>query len=84
VNHHVRDEDGNAELRLDATIDLAKGEMKLVDKANLSCSSDENDGDEWFRAYIPQEEDGCYIDSATGRIADEKGECRVMFVNVME
>lgn len=77
VNHHVRDGDGSAELRLDATIDLQNGEMKLVEKAKTDC--DGNDGEKWWSAYLPREEDGCYLESATGKIAsrddmDEKGE----------
>ena len=92
VNHHVRDEDGNAELRLDATIDLEEGEMTLVDKVglelSLSCSSDENnDEEQWFRAYVPQKDDGYYIESATGHIAsgddiDGKGEFNVIFISI--
>ena len=30
VNHHVRDEDGQAELRLDAVLDLVEGTMKTL------------------------------------------------------
>jgi hypothetical protein len=77
VNHHVRDGDGSAELRLDATIDIQSGKMTLIEKARTDC--DRNVGEKWWSAYIPREEDGCYLESATGKIAsrddmDKKGE----------
>jgi len=53
VNHHKRDEvTGNAELRLDAKIDLISGKMEL------SSESADYDHENWFSAYVPEEEDG--------------------------
>lgn len=58
VNHHIRDENSKAELRLDATID--------IEKASLTMAHDDTDfdHDEWFSAYVPEEEDGyvyCFL-----------------------
>lgn len=53
VNHHQRDEvTGNAELRLDATIDLKNGTMELARR------SEDYDHKNWFSAYVPEKEDG--------------------------
>ena len=75
VNHHVRMEDGSADVRLDATIDLSTGELQMQD--NKPLDGDESD-DVWdkadnvlFGAYVPQEEDGCYLESPNGRIVCE-------------
>lgn len=52
VNHHERDENDNAKLRLDAIMDLNQGQIEyLNDNENI-------DRDDWFSAYVPEEEDG--------------------------
>jgi len=61
INHHKRNPD--AEIRLDATIDLITGEVKH------SLGHDDYTHENWFKAYIPQMEDGCYIDIPEGQIA---------------
>ena len=71
INHHLRNEDGKADMRLDASIDLVQGEMYLyASKKDVSHSECKND--QWFGAYVPQEEDGCYVESPSGRIASEE------------
>jgi len=53
VNHHERVAvTGNAELRLDATIDLKSGSMESARR------STDYDHKNWFSAYVPEEEDG--------------------------
>ena len=79
IEHHKRDEEGKAEMRLDATIDLVGGTM------DLAHGDESYNRDDWFSAFIPQEEDGCYLESPTGTIAtgdnvDEIGELRSFFV----
>jgi len=69
INHHLRDEDKNANLRLDATIDLESGSIEM-DRVEQDI-----DRNNWFRAYRPEEEDGCYIESPTGTVACEKTMC---------
>jgi len=63
VNHHVRNENDDAELRQDAEIDLLSGEVKFF-------QSTQPLDEDWFQAYVPREEDGCYIESPDGSIAD--------------
>ena len=67
-----------AEVRLDATIDLKSGrlihayEKQTNGDDDMSASSPaaiERDSD-WFQAYMPQEEDGCYLDDLDGSIED--------------
>ncbi len=67
VNHHVRDEQGDADLRLDAIIDLERGETEMT------YDSETYDRDNWFSAYCPEEEDGCYIECPAGAVAGEEG-----------
>jgi Calcineurin-like phosphoesterase len=66
VNHHVRegaadgdennkDGKGQANLRLDASIDFVTGEVTLT-HGNLQDLDRESD---WFQAYSPAAEDGC-------------------------
>jgi hypothetical protein len=87
VNHHVRDEEGNAEVRLDATLDLLNGSMELCgdddDDTRASTATDDDDVDDvddddaacnndvWFGAYIPREMDGCYVEDPSGIIASK-------------
>ena len=52
VNHHKRDEDDEAELRLDASINLLSGEV------NLMHDNEDYDHENWFSAYVPENEDG--------------------------
>jgi len=54
INHHKRDENtGEAQLRLDAVIDLSTGD---IDK--ILREEDDSNHDAWFSAYVPEEEDG--------------------------
>jgi hypothetical protein len=65
VNHHVRDDDGRAALRLDADIDTVTGDVTFAHggagspRALLAQATDD-DGDDadWFQAYSPAAEDG--------------------------
>ena len=52
IQHHLRDENGKAQVRLDATMDLTTGDVTLANDAT------DFDHDEWFQAFLPQEEDG--------------------------
>ncbi len=63
INHHKRDHNNKADLRQDAEVDLLTGEVKVFPTNELVDS-------DWFQAYIPREEDGCYIESPDGSIAD--------------
>lgn len=63
INHHIRDENDRANIRQDAEINLLTGDVTLM-QANQVVD------DDWFQAYIPREEDGCYIESPDGSIAD--------------
>ncbi len=67
VNHHMRDEQGDADLRLDAIIDLESGETEMA------YDSETYDRDDWFSAYCPEEEDGCYIECPAGAVSGEEG-----------
>jgi len=85
INHHERipDEGGDgsttkARVRLDATIDLTTGELAYAEE-------DEHEGDgksgsgaitagrdpSWFQAYIPQREDGCYLEDPNGSVCPD-------------
>mmetsp|Transcript_40249 Transcript_40249/g.61018 ORF Transcript_40249/g.61018 Transcript_40249/m.61018 type:complete len:599 (+) Transcript_40249:410-2206(+) len=69
-----------AEVRLDATIDLKTG--GLIYAREQETNGDEGSGasttttttterdQEWFQAYLPQEEDGCYLEDLDGSIGD--------------
>ena len=85
INHHVRvptDDNNNgetkAQVRLDATIDLKSGQLIYPDEPTSngdgSVSTTANFttkiGQEWFLAYVPQEEDGCYLEDLDGSIGD--------------
>jgi len=48
---------------LDAEIDLENGQVKLAHGHN------DYDHDNWFSAYIPSEQDGCYIEIPDGQVA---------------
>ena len=75
VNHHIRDEDGQAEVRLDAVVDFNSGDMELQDREEDSNSDNEHNAstcDQWFGAYIPREEDGCYVEDPSGAIATQQ------------
>ena len=63
INHHKRDKDGGAEIRLDAEIDLVNDQIKKI------YSKSDYDHCNWFRAYIPEKEDGCYLNLPDGQIA---------------
>eukprot|EP00551_Chaetoceros_affinis_P006841 CAMPEP_0203677442 /NCGR_PEP_ID=MMETSP0090-20130426/28230_1 /ASSEMBLY_ACC=CAM_ASM_001088 /TAXON_ID=426623 /ORGANISM="Chaetoceros affinis, Strain CCMP159" /LENGTH=573 /DNA_ID=CAMNT_0050544335 /DNA_START=57 /DNA_END=1778 /DNA_ORIENTATION=+ len=63
VNHHKRDENDNAELRLDATMDLREGTIEYV------LDNEDYDQANWFSAHIPEEEDGCYLPTPDGKVA---------------
>lgn len=78
INHHIRDEaTGKAEVRLDATIDLAQNSMGRVPLANgEEYTAQAGRKENWFQAYVPREEDGCYLESPEGSISS-KGESTV-------
>ena len=63
LNHHIRNENDEADIRLDAEIDLHTGEVKRFQSREVLDQ-------DWFQAYVPREEDGCYIESPDGSIAD--------------
>lgn len=76
INHHVRVGANKAEVRLDATIDLKSGDLLY---ANAPTNGEQQDisrchnsaaTDEWFQAFVPRNEDGCYIDNLDGSISD--------------
>jgi len=52
VSHHKRDVYNNADLRLDAVMDLKKGSIEYL------FDNEDYDHDNWFSAYVPEEEDG--------------------------
>ncbi|GAX21110.1 hypothetical protein FisN_1Lh215 [Fistulifera solaris] len=63
INHHLSTpEDVN--VRVDVEIDLLTDEMKWNQPV------EEADRDNWFQAYVPREEDGCYLETPDGSIAD--------------
>jgi hypothetical protein len=76
INHHQRRcDDKKSEVRLDATIDLQSGKLLYiheqmngkggdVSKASHLASKDPN----WFKAFVPRDEDGCYLDELDGAI----------------
>lgn len=64
VNHHDRDPASNAaKVRLDAELDYASGEIAFAH------GSEAYDDEDWFSAYVPQEADGCYLESPNGQVA---------------
>ena len=65
VNHHKRDENDNAELRLDAIMDLKEGALEII------ADNQDYDHQNWFSAFIPEEEDGCYLPIPDGKVACE-------------
>jgi hypothetical protein len=88
INHHERipDKDGDgtstkAKVRLDATIDLRTGRLTYADnetEGGNTSSSDVSPGRDpnWFQAYVPQPEDGCYLEDPDGSIdTDMKKVC---------
>mmetsp|Transcript_22365 Transcript_22365/g.55372 ORF Transcript_22365/g.55372 Transcript_22365/m.55372 type:complete len:239 (+) Transcript_22365:554-1270(+) len=64
VNHHLRDGEGVANLRLDVSIDVEKNEVEYAHGV------EDFDHDDWFQAYVPRKEDGCYIAAPDGSVAD--------------
>jgi len=77
VNHHIRDEKGNANIRLDATLDLIGGTMELSNNSDGRIGASVNDdetqcgNEQWFGAFIPREEDGCYVENPSGTVANK-------------
>lgn len=63
VSHHKRNAENQADLRLDVTVDLETGETVYAH------GNEDYNSEDWFSAYIPQEEDGCYLESPSGRVA---------------
>jgi len=65
-----------AEVRLDATIDLKNGRLiHAREQTNGKASggsalTTETNDQKWFQAYVPQEEDGCYLEDLDGSIGD--------------
>uniref|UniRef100_A0A7S4AHQ4 Calcineurin-like phosphoesterase domain-containing protein n=2 Tax=Pseudo-nitzschia australis TaxID=44445 RepID=A0A7S4AHQ4_9STRA len=94
INHHERDGNDTARVRLDATIDLRLGQLTYEegdDRSSSSSSSSSSNGSsgtnsradatetetaavtagkdsDWFQAYVPQPEDGCYLEDVDGTI----------------
>ena len=76
VNHHERvmmekdnmksSRQDKAKLRLDATIDIQEGTVQLE-----SAGIDVNGRDDWFQAYLPSEQDGCYLENPAGTVASD-------------
>jgi len=74
IQHHQRVVDNNnnnnnnnsskATIRLDATVDFESGVTDLVVKEDTAANRTD-----WFQAYIPEEEDGCYLETPNGQIA---------------
>lgn len=52
VNHHKRDKEDNANLRLDAVLNLTKNSIEY------RFDNEDYDHDNWFSAYVPEPEDG--------------------------
>jgi flagellar motor switch/type III secretory pathway protein FliN len=68
VNHHLSVEhDVNA--RLDTEIDLATGAILFSKDANREGDSPSKPKG-WFQAYVPQEEDGCFLETPNGLVVD--------------
>jgi len=56
------------EVRLDCTVTFgADGEESVV----MAHPHEDYDHDLWFKAYTPQDEDGCYIEGAEGTLNDD-------------
>ena len=84
INHHERvpvtnskrDEGGDAtkaRVRLDATLDLRTGEMTYAQEKGEGEDGNDCVDDskaDWFQAYVPQEEDGCYLEDIEGSVFD--------------
>jgi hypothetical protein len=85
INHHVRvpatanddkdkeagEDTTKAEVRLDATIDLKTGELIYAyPKSNGEDSDGSPVEERWFKAHVPHEEDGCYLEDVDGPIDD--------------
>ena len=84
INHHERipleegNGDGNtatkARVRLDATLDLKTGKLLYAEdehnESNGASSKNNPTGKDpnWFQAYVPQPEDGCYLEDPEGLI----------------
>ena len=80
INHHERvpvGESGDAtkaQVRLDATIDLGTGELTHAeDEGNNKSTSGDTAGRDpnWFQAYVPQPEDGCYLEDPDGSVCPD-------------
>jgi Calcineurin-like phosphoesterase len=52
IQHHLREDDQPAPVRLDMTMDLKTGQY------TFAHGDQEVDRDDWFQAYTPQQEDG--------------------------
>jgi len=63
INHHIRNDDGTAEIRLDASVDL------YSDEITFAHDNEDYDRTNWFRAYTPEKEDGCYLELPDGQVA---------------
>lgn len=74
INHHIRSPSATnagtkAQIRLDATIDLRNGKTTFAqdeeDEGQGSGDSSSKSPD-WFQAFVPREEDGCYLEDPDG------------------
>jgi hypothetical protein len=78
INHHERCRHNNkAEVRLDATIDLKTGHLHYTHEQTNGEGNDvskeahlTSKDPSWFRAFVPRDEDGCYLDELDGSIGD--------------
>lgn len=91
INHHERIPQGDdgeegssantkARVRLDATLDLKTGKLIYADDNTEGESPSKSDAfagkdPNWFQAYVPQPEDGCYIEDPDGSIDCSKKVC---------
>ena len=71
INHHKREH-----IDIDDTTSPTIGELRLDAKININSGHvisghgyDDYCHDNWFSAFIPQEQDGCYIDIPDGQIS---------------
>jgi hypothetical protein len=74
INHHIRSPSTtstgtNAQVRLDATIDLRNGLTIFAqddERAGKGSNNTSTKNPDWFQAFVPREEDGCYLEDPDG------------------
>lgn len=81
INHHLSASSASSDdvnIRLDTEIDLETGDILYskddgnLQEKHMDCSSTggTSNDDNWFRAYVPQEEDGCLLETVDGLVID--------------